>query len=100
MPKTQSPVAHPLMQAMTESARILADGARAEIEAAGAFVQAQAAALPTVLPAPPLSPAAVMAQASTFWAASLEAATAAAIRAAEVAAKAGAPIVKALRPTA
>jgi hypothetical protein len=41
-----------------------------------------------------------MAQAGAFWAASLEAATAAAVRASEVAAKAGAPIVKALRPTA
>jgi hypothetical protein len=100
MPKIQSPVPHPLMQAMAESSTVLADGARAEIEAASAFVQAQAAALPAILATPPLSPANVIAQVGAVWAASLEAATAAAVRAAEVAAKAGAPIVKALRPTA
>jgi hypothetical protein len=100
MPKTQTSAVHPLMSAMAESAAALADGARAEIEAAVTFVQAQAAAMPAAFTMPPASPATCMTQARTFWADALEAATASAARAGEVVAKASAPIVKALRPAA
>ena len=85
---------------MADSSAALAAGARAEIEAAHAFVQAQMAAAPALLSAPPASPAAALAQIGGLWATAIEAGMASVARAAEIAAKAGAPLAKALRPAA
>jgi len=100
MPKTLSSQAQTLLAAMADSSAALAAGACAEIEAAHAFVQAQMAAVPALLSAPPTSPAAALAQIGGFWATTIEAGIASVARTAEIAAKAGAPLVNALRPTA
>lgn len=100
MPKNLSSQAHPLLAAMVDSGAALATGARAEIEAAGAFLQTQMAEAQALLSTPPASPAATLAQIGSFWAAAIEAGMASAARAAETAAKAGTPLAKALRPAA
>jgi malonyl CoA-acyl carrier protein transacylase len=100
MSNTQTSAVHPLMNAMAESAAVLADGARAEIEAAVTFVQAQAAAMSAAFAMPPTSPTVHMTQVRTFWADALEAAAASAARVGEVVAKASMPIAKILRPAA
>lgn len=89
-----------LLDAMAASGSVLADWARAEIEAAGAFLQTQMAALPAMMAVPPASPSAVLTQVQTLWVQALKAGMASVARAADVATKAGAPLVKALEPAA
>ena len=98
MPQSPSSPFHPFLEAMVASGAAIADGIRAEIEASGAFIQTQMAALPALTAIPPASPAAALARAGDLWAQAIEAGIASAARAAEVVAKASTPLVKALKP--